>query len=63
MMCAREKTARQNPQIVLNCRSKPRAAGLFPLKEGDRVTVMEVIALLMLIIAVINLVLKTTKKK
>ena len=37
-------------------------AGLFP-ERGDRMTLLEVIALLMLIIAVINLVIYFTKKK
>jgi len=38
------------------------AAGLLP-ERGDRMTISEVIGLLMLIIAVINLAIKLAKKK
>ena len=43
--------------------SKTVAMGLFLFKGGDRMTLLEVIALFMLIIAVINLVISITKKK
>ena len=43
--------------------SKHDGGGVAPLTGGDRMTLLEVIALLMLIIAVINLVIKLTKKK
>ena len=39
------------------------SGGVVPPGGGDRMTLLEVIALLMLIIAVINLVIKFTKKK
>jgi len=42
---------------------KQEGGEVVPPRGGDRVTVTEVIALLMLIVAVINLVVKLTKKK
>ena len=39
------------------------SGGVVPPEGGGRMTFLEVIALLMLIIAVINLVIKFTKKK
>jgi len=42
---------------------KQEGGGVVPPKGGDRMTTLEVFGLLMLIIAVINLVIKVTKKK
>ncbi len=42
---------------------KQEGGGVVPPQGGDRMTTMEVFGLFMLIIAVINLVLKITKKK
>jgi hypothetical protein len=54
---------RQIPRDMLNYVGKRQGGGVVPLKEGDRMTLLEAIALLMLIIAVVNLVLNITKKK
>jgi len=45
----------ENPVVAM-------ATGLF-ISHNDRMTILEVIELLMLIIAVINLVIRFTKKK
>ena len=47
--------------LLLRC--KQDGGGVVPLIGGDRLTLLEVIALFMLIIAVIELVSKFTKKK
>ena len=45
------------------CAGKQEGGGVASPKGGDRMTTLEVFGLLMLIIAVINLVIKVTKKK
>lgn len=48
---------------MLYLESKHKGGGVAPLKGGNRLTILEVIGLLMLIVAVVDLVIKFTKKK